>query len=43
MKDALHEQYFPSNYVIIAAVKHCVTSAYSDFYKSSMKALVHHW
>jgi hypothetical protein len=42
MKDGLHEQHFPSNETIIAAVKQWTTSSGADFYERGMQALVHH-
>ena len=43
MKCGLHEQHFPSNSAVIAAVKHWVPSADAHFYKCSMQTPVHHW
>ena len=43
MKDGLCGQHFPSNNVVIAAVKQWTTSAGADFYERSMQALVHRW
>ena len=43
MKDGLCGQHFPSNNVVIAAVKQWTTSAGADFYERGMQALVHRW
>ena len=43
MKDGLCGQHFPSNNVIIAAVKQWTTSAGADFYERGVQALVHRW
>ena len=43
MKDGLRGQHFPSNDVIVRAVKQWATSAGADFYECGMQALVHRW
>ena len=43
MKDGLRGQHFPSNDVIIRAVKQWTTSTGADFYECGMQALVHRW
>jgi hypothetical protein len=43
MKDGLHEQNFPVNSIIVAAVRKWVSSAGTDFYDHSMQAFVHRW
>ena len=43
MKDGLFGQHFPNNSVIIAAVKHWITSASADIYECGMQAPVHCW
>ena len=43
MKHGLHEQHFPSNNTITAAVKQWVTSAGAACYKCSLQAPVHCW
>jgi len=43
MKDGVHGQHFPSNYVTRAAAKQWVTSTGTNFYEHGMQALVHCW
>jgi hypothetical protein len=43
MKDVLYGQHFPENDAVIVALRKWVDSAGKDFYKRSMKALVHCW
>ena len=43
MKDGLCRQHFPSNNVVIAAVKQWTTSAGAVFYERGMQALIHRW
>ena len=43
MKDGLHGQHFPSDYSVIATVKHWITSTGADCYQCGMQALVHRW
>ena len=43
MKDELRGQHFPSNKVMIAAVKQWITSTGADFCEGGVQALVHRW
>ena len=43
MKDGLRGQQFPSNGVVIRAVKQRIISTGAEFYERGMQALVHRW